>query len=158
MTYIFCHKYILESHNISRKNEFSFRFNYLCYGLPCYVKSMEKYAPKLPWLKFKHYHWKTIRCDNIFGPSIVYFHPLMGLLKNKTLVRQYFPLYFNIILSSEIFSQFSQVLHLSHNSFTKYFTLTKFVKIISISIIHIVKRVSNMKTPIDFQKSRPPHD
>jgi hypothetical protein len=91
VTYIFCHKYILESHNISRKNEFSFRFNYLCYGLPCYVKSMEKYAPKLPWLKFKHYHWKTIRCDNIFGPSIVYFHPLMGLLKNKTLVRQYLP-------------------------------------------------------------------
>jgi hypothetical protein len=35
---------------------------------------LEKYAPKLPWLKFKHEHlWKIVQCDNIFGPPIVCF-------------------------------------------------------------------------------------
>jgi len=93
-----------------------------------------------------------------FWPLHSVLSPSYGFIKKQNPCKAIFALYFNIILSSEIFSQFSQVLHLSHNSFTKYFTLTKFVKIISISIIHIVKRVSNMKTPIDFQKSLPPHD
>jgi len=40
---------------------------------------MQKYAPILPWLKFKHGHpWKTIHYDNIFGPLVVCFHPIMG--------------------------------------------------------------------------------
>jgi len=52
MYIFFCHKYILESHNISWKNEFFFLLNSLCYGLPYYAKSLEKYAPNLPWLKF----------------------------------------------------------------------------------------------------------
>jgi hypothetical protein len=66
-----CHKYILESHNISWKNEFS-----LCYGLPYYAKILEKHVPILPWLNFKYGHpWKTIQCDNTFGPPIVCFHP-----------------------------------------------------------------------------------
>ncbi len=57
----FCHKYTLESHNISWKKEFSLRLNSLCYNLPYYAKSLEKYAPILPWLKFKHGHpLKTI--------------------------------------------------------------------------------------------------
>jgi len=58
---MFVGQYILESQNISWKNEFSFRLNSLCYGLPYYAKNLKKYAPKLPWLKFKHGHpWKTI--------------------------------------------------------------------------------------------------
>jgi hypothetical protein len=32
-------------------------------------KSLEKYAPILSWLKFKHAHlWKIVECDNNFGP------------------------------------------------------------------------------------------
>ncbi len=54
----------------------SFRLNSLCYGLPYYAKTLEKYALKLPWLKLKHGHlWKIIQCDNIFGPLVVCFHP-----------------------------------------------------------------------------------
>jgi hypothetical protein len=34
----------------------SLQLNFLCYNLPYYVKSLEKYAPILPWLKFKHGH------------------------------------------------------------------------------------------------------
>jgi hypothetical protein len=30
--------------------------NSLCYNLPYYAKKLEKYAPILPWLKFKHGH------------------------------------------------------------------------------------------------------
>jgi len=49
--------------------------NSLCYNLPYYAKSLEKYAPILPWLKFKHGHpWKTLQCDNIFGPLVLCFH------------------------------------------------------------------------------------
>jgi hypothetical protein len=66
---IFCHKYTLESHNISWKKNNSLWLNSLCYNLPYYVKKLEKYVPILPWLKFKHGHpWKTIQCDNIFAP------------------------------------------------------------------------------------------
>jgi hypothetical protein len=43
-------------------------------------KCLEKYVPKLPWLKFKYGHpWKTIQSDNIFGPPIVAF-PLNNIM------------------------------------------------------------------------------
>jgi hypothetical protein len=51
-----CHKYTLEPHNISWKKEFSLQLNSLCYKLPYYAKSLEKYIPILPWLKFKDGH------------------------------------------------------------------------------------------------------
>jgi hypothetical protein len=31
-----------------------FVIEFLCYNLPYYAKKLEKYAPILPWLKFKH--------------------------------------------------------------------------------------------------------
>jgi hypothetical protein len=81
----FCRKYTLESHNISWKKIF-FWLNSLCYGLPYYAKSMEKHAPKLPRLKFKHGHpWKIVQCDNIFGHPIMCFH--LSQLEATTLPR-----------------------------------------------------------------------
>ncbi len=55
------------------------RLSFLCYNLPYYAKKLEKYAPILPWLKFKHGHpWKTVQCDNIFAttPSLSVFSPI----------------------------------------------------------------------------------
>jgi hypothetical protein len=54
MTYIFLPHIYFGITQYSWKNKFPFLLNSLCYGLPYYVKSLEKYAPKLPWLKFKH--------------------------------------------------------------------------------------------------------
>jgi hypothetical protein len=42
------------THYKLEKNIFSSEF--FCYGLPYYAIFLEKYAPKLPWLKFKHGH------------------------------------------------------------------------------------------------------
>jgi hypothetical protein len=65
----FCHKYTLELHYISWKKNIFFQLNSLCCNLPYYAKKLEKYAPILPWLKFKHGHpRKIVLCDNIFGP------------------------------------------------------------------------------------------
>jgi hypothetical protein len=51
------------------KNKILYHLDFLCYNLPYYAKILEKYAPILPWLKFKHGHpWKTIPCDNILVP------------------------------------------------------------------------------------------
>jgi hypothetical protein len=37
----------------------------------------KKYAPILPWLKFKHgHHCKIMQCDNIFGPPCSVFSPI----------------------------------------------------------------------------------
>jgi len=43
----FFHKYTLESNNISKKNEFYFRLNSLCYGLPYYAKLFGKICSKI---------------------------------------------------------------------------------------------------------------
>jgi hypothetical protein len=53
----------------------------LCYNLPYYAKKLEKYAPILPWLKFKHGDpWKTMQCDNIFGPPHSVLSPLSPIM------------------------------------------------------------------------------
>jgi len=46
-------------YKLGKRNLFLSEF--LCYGLPYYAQNLEKYAPKLPWLKFKHGHpWKIV--------------------------------------------------------------------------------------------------
>jgi hypothetical protein len=46
---------------------------------PIMQKNFQKYAPILPWLKFKHGHpWKTIHYDNIFGPPRNVLSPNYG--------------------------------------------------------------------------------
>jgi hypothetical protein len=90
----FCHKYTLESQNISWKNEFSFWLNSLCYDLPYYAKNLEKYAPKLAWLKFEHGHpSKLIQCDNICGPLVLCFHPVLLLHQICNHVQGHLPIY-----------------------------------------------------------------
>jgi hypothetical protein len=86
--HFFCHKYISKLHNIGWEKKKSLWLNSLCYNLPYYAKSLEKYALVLPWLKFKHGHpSKTIQCDNIFGPPVVCFHPPRNIGRHKFYLR-----------------------------------------------------------------------
>jgi hypothetical protein len=44
----------IAQYKLEKKN--SSQLNFLCYNLPYYAKTLEKYALILPWLKFKHGH------------------------------------------------------------------------------------------------------
>jgi hypothetical protein len=68
MMYIFSSQIYIGITQYKLEKGIFFSIEFLCYGLPYYAIFLEKYAPKLPWLKFKHGHpWKTVKCDNIFG-------------------------------------------------------------------------------------------
>jgi hypothetical protein len=70
MMYIFMPQIYVRTSQYKLEKKNSLRLNSFYHNLPYYAKNLEKYAPILPWLKFKHKHpWKTIQCDNIFGPS-----------------------------------------------------------------------------------------